>query len=149
MTVESSCPFCSIAQGDVAGVEVVCRGESWVAFFPLGPATPGHTLIVPNDHVSDLWQADADTSRDLMDAARRVGGAIDEALHPDGLNLITSAREAAEQTIFHLHLHIVPRWRQDDFGPIWVPEDGVEYPEGRLAEVADQIRAACEFGEAS
>jgi histidine triad (HIT) family protein len=146
MSAERTCPFCSIARGDDADVEVVCRGEGWVAFFPLEPATPGHTLIIPNTHVSDLWEADRRIAEDVMDAVWRVGRAIRESLRPDGLNLITSAGRVAEQTVFHLHLHVVPRWAQDNFGPIW-PIAGITYSDDRLQDVSNRIRAACGPGK--
>src|SRR5579863_10354455 len=120
---EDDCPFCAIARGDDDSVEIVCEDDAWVAFFPLNPATPGHTLIIPRQHVSDLWQADQVLANELMVATQRVGRAIEQALAPEGLNLITSAGKTAEQSIFHLHLHVVPRWRRDGFGKIWPRED--------------------------
>ena len=98
------------------------RTEDWIAFFPLNPATPGHTLVIPREHVADLWQVEPPLSNELMTAVIRVGHAIDQALKPEGMNLITSAGQTAEQTVFHLHLHVVPRWRRDGFGRIWPVE---------------------------
>jgi histidine triad (HIT) family protein len=139
------CEFCAIARGEDSSVEVVCGSESWLAFFPLNPATPGHTLIIPRQHVADLWQADPALGADLMAAAIRVGKAIETALHPDGMNLITSAGSTAEQTVFHLHLHLVPRWERDGFGRIW-PTEG-KYEDADLGDVADHIREACEHDD--
>lgn len=137
----SGCGFCRIARGEDTSVEIVCEADSWLAFFPLNPATPGHTLVIPRMHVPDLWQVRAAQGNDLMAAVIKVGRAIDSALAPEGMNLITSAGEMAEQTVFHLHLHIVPRWRADGFGRIW--PTGRRYENARLGNVADQIRAAC------
>lgn len=142
---DESCDFCGIARGEDDSVEIVCEGEAWVAFFPIDPATPGHTLIIPRRHVRDLWEVDDDLAGSLMAAVLRVGRAIQLALRPEGMNLITSAGSAAEQTVFHLHLHLVPRWRQDDFGKIW-PIEGKRYSDERLENVADRIRAACKAG---
>jgi histidine triad (HIT) family protein len=77
-----------------------------------------------------------------MAAAIRVGHAIDQALSPEGMNLITSAGQTAEQTVFHLHLHVVPRWQRDGFGSIWPPSDG-KFDDPSLERVADRIREAC------
>jgi histidine triad (HIT) family protein len=123
-------------------VEVVCQGTAWIAFFPLDPATPGHTLVIPRSHVRDLWEADAALAAELTHAVIRVGRAIEAALMPEGMNLITSAGSAAEQTVFHLHLHVVPRWHRDGFGPIWPLEH--RYEDAALEHVADRIREACE-----
>ena len=144
MTSESSsvsdCEFCAIASGKDRSVEVVCEGENWISFFPLSPATPGHTLVIPRAHVADLWQVNLSLGSDLMSAVIRVGRAINQALLPEGMNLITSAGETAEQTVFHLHLHLVPRWHRDGFGRIW-PIDG-KYEDANLEDVANRIRTA-------
>lgn len=136
-----NCAFCAIARGDDQTVEIVCEDERWIAFFPLNPATPGHTLVVPRTHVADLWKVDLPLAGELMEAVIRVGRAIDTSLHPHGMNLITSAGETAEQTVFHLHLHVVPRWQRDGFGRIW-PVDG-KYEDADVEDVADLIRGAC------
>jgi histidine triad (HIT) family protein len=136
------CDFCAIARGEDLSVEVVCEAESWIAFFPLDPATPGHTLVIPRKHVIDLWEVQPPLGAELMAAVVRVGRAIDAALKPEGMNLITSAGKVAEQTVFHLHLHIVPRWRRDDFGQIW-PIEGKKFEDAGLEDVADRIREAC------
>jgi histidine triad (HIT) family protein len=140
VTSPPDCDFCAIARGDLEA-EIVCQGASWVAFFPLEPATPGHTLVIPRKHVTDLWEADADTGRELMEAAIRVGRAIKSALVPDGMNMITSAGAAAEQTVLHLHLHVVPRWADDDFGQLWPPKKPI--PRALEQDAAERIRAAC------
>ena len=135
------CDFCRIAHGEDNSVELVFDEESWIAFFPLNPATPGHTLVIPRVHVADLWQVEPTQGADLMAAVIKVGRAIEFALNPEGMNLITSAGEAAEQTVFHLHMHLVPRWTHDGFGRIW-PGKG-RYENANLREVADRVRQAC------
>jgi histidine triad (HIT) family protein len=135
------CEFCAIARGENRSAEIVCEETSWIAFFPLNPATPGHTLVIPRVHVADLWKVDPTLGAELMDAVIRVGRAINAALSPEGMNLITSAGETAEQTVFHLHLHLVPRWHRDGFGRIW-PVDG-KYEDADMQDVASRIREAC------
>lgn len=136
---DASCDFCRIGRREQSA-EVVAEGASWVAFFPLNPATPGHTLIVPRSHVEDLWSADHDLVADLAQATLDVGHAISAALRPDGMNLITSAGATAEQTVFHLHLHVVPRWKADGFGHIW--PIGERYEVDDLGDAAEMIRRA-------
>lgn len=136
-----TCAFCAIAQGRDRTVDIVCEDVGWIAFFPLDPATPGHTLVIPRVHVTDLWEAEPRLASELISGAIRVGRAIGVAVKPEGMNLITSAGSAAEQTIFHLHLHVVPRWRRDGFGQIW-PAEG-RYEDADLGNVADRIRDAC------
>jgi histidine triad (HIT) family protein len=146
VTTDLDCDFCAIAAGR-SEAEVVCEGERWVAFLPLAPATPGHTLVIPREHTPDLWAADPRTGSELMAAAIRVGRAVRRAVAPDGINLITSSGRAAEQTVRHLHLHVVPRWDDDGFGEIWPPKRPMRR-ELKL-DVAARIREACAEDESS
>jgi histidine triad (HIT) family protein len=134
-----ACPFCRIVRGEAAARIVWTSGDA-IAFPPLNPATRGHTLIVPRQHVPDLWSIDERLGQSLMKAVVEVGQAIDQALHPDGMNLISSAGAAASQTILHLHLHLVPRWQHDRIGDIWPPAE--PWSEAELDEVAKLIRNA-------
>src|SRR5690348_2219107 len=97
----AGCDFCKIAVGEDTSAQIVCAGPSWVAFFPLNPAVLGHTLIIPKTHVANLWDVEPHQGAELFNAVSRVGKAIRAALSPDGMNLITSAGKAAEQTVFH------------------------------------------------
>jgi len=142
---DDNCSFCAIARGQDPGVELVAEGADWVAFFPLNPATPGHTLVIPRAHVRNLWDADLELAGVVMRAAVLVGRAIDTALKPQGMNLITSDGRVAEQTVFHLHLHLVPRWRNDGFGQIW--PTGHRYENVDKTNLAGSIKSA--FGEPS
>lgn len=135
------CDFCRIASGEERSVEVVCEGDEWVAFFPLHPATKGHTLVIPRRHLTDIWELEPPLSSGLMTAVIRVGRAIQAAVRPEGMNLVTSKGSAAEQTVFHLHLHLLPRWMGDGFDNIWPTISDVD--ESALAPVADRIRAEC------
>jgi histidine triad (HIT) family protein len=93
-------------------------------------------LVIPKTHVRDLWAAGSVLSAELMQMVIRVGHAIRTALQPDGLNLISSAGQAASQTVFHLHLHVVPRWAGDRMGNIWPPSPPL------TDEVKDETAAA-------
>lgn len=116
--MDLGCEFCQIVRGE-RRARVVADAADALAFFPLRPVCPGHTLVIPKTHVRDLWAAGSLPGAGLMQAVISVGRAIDTALRPDGLNLISSAGEAASQTVFHLHLHVVPRWAGDGLGNIW------------------------------
>lgn len=140
-TPEKDCPFCAILRGEEHSTRIVCERELWVAFFPLRPAALGHTLVIPREHVTDLWSASVEVNEEMAQAVTEIGRAIQAALEPEGLNLITSAGEAAEQSVPHLHLHIVPRWTGDTFGPIW--PDASPPEESELDAAALQIRSEC------
>src|SRR5690242_20047800 len=102
------CPLCRISHGLDPDVVVVWSAPRWCAFFPPEPATPGHTLIVPRDHSTDLWDAELQAVHDLITGVVVVGGALRRVLEPEGLNLISSAGVVAEQTVLHTHVHVVP-----------------------------------------
>ena len=97
-------------------------------------------MIIPREHVKDYWDADGSLVADLARATVEVGRALRSALNPDGMNLITSAGSTAEQTVFHLHLHVVPRWKADGFGHIWPVGD--RYEVDSLRDCAAMIRRA-------
>jgi galactose-1-phosphate uridylyltransferase len=86
-------------KGDSGEVTVIAEDVCWVAFFPLNPATPGHTLVIPSQHVSDLWALEPAATSPLMAGVVRVGRAIQAVLNPEGMNLIASSGEAAEQSM--------------------------------------------------
>ncbi len=139
--IEDDCAFCRIVRGEDPSTRILCAGKTWVAFFPSEPATPGHTLVVPRQHVPDVWSLDPDLGADLMSAVIQVGLAIRSAVTPAGMNLISSSGVAAEQTVFHLHLHVVPRYQGDDIDPIWPPK---KHPDEGLKErIAERIQTAC------
>jgi histidine triad (HIT) family protein len=133
----SDCLFCGIIAGDVPG-QIVDSDEHTVAFMDINPATRGHALVVPRDHSTDLMEiSDADLERTMV-AARRLASRMDERLEPDGFNILNACRPAAWQTVFHFHLHVIPRYDDDPLKLPWIPR-GAE-PE-QIAAIADQIRA--------
>ena len=133
------CPFCRIVRGEEASARIICRRDTWIAFFPLNPATRGHTLVLPTEHVVHYWQLDEGLAADLAVGALRIGKALGKVVEPEGTNLITSAGAAAEQTVPHVHLHVMPRWADDRVGPIWPPDEETE--SAVLDGLADELRA--------
>src|SRR5438132_12553440 len=123
---DPGCPFCEIARGLDTSTELACEAPGWVAFFPPEPATPGHTLVIPRSHVESIWQLGPKDAASVIDGAIKVGKAIRGAVQPDGMNLISSSGSAAEQTIWHAHLHVVPRWHDDPIDPIWPPKQRMD-----------------------
>lgn len=137
--ISASCPFCHIVCG-TAPARIVARSESAIAFFPQSPAAVGHTLVVPTDHLKDIWSVNAETAGMLGEFTLRVAHAVKEAINPDGLSIIQSNGEAATQSVWHLHIHLLPRWEGDGIGPIW-PNDSTE-DAASLDLAADSIRSA-------
>ncbi|TXJ73937.1 HIT family protein [Streptomyces lavendulae] len=119
MVSPAACPFCAIVSGEDFSARLVYRSQEVTAFFPLEPATRGHTLVVPNRHVADLADLTAAEARDLGEAILKTARAIRTALAPDGLNVIQSTGAAATQTVPHVHFHLVPRWPRDRMTLHW------------------------------
>ncbi len=121
------CVFCAI----VAGVEpahVVWDDTETMAFLALRPASPGHTLVVPKVHAEDIWAIEPGTFASVAHAVHAVSALVGERLEPDGLTLFQTNRPAGWQSVFHLHVHVVPRYVNDDLIQPWSerPHDGAE-----------------------
>lgn len=136
---EPGCDFCEIVARQEDAREVL-RNEHLVGFFPLEPATLGHTLLIPRQHVSDIWALDKSTARHLAGATLTLAHAIRDAMHPDGLNIIQSNGAAATQTVPHLHVHLVPRWDDDGMGRIW--PDETHWTDESKDDACRKVRAA-------
>jgi len=136
--VADDCIFCAIVAGELPA-HMLESDEHTVAFMDINPATRGHSLVVPRAHADDLLDiADADLERTMV-AARRLARRIEGALEPDGFNVINACRPAGWQTVFHYHLHVIPRYEDDPLKLPWIPRGA---PEHEIAAIADRIRAS-------
>ena len=134
----SDCLFCGIVAGEVPA-QIVDSDEHTVAFMDINPATRGHALVVPRTHSADLFDIrDEDLERTTI-AARRLARKIRAGLQPDGFNILNSCGPVAWQTIFHFHLHVVPRYEDDPLKLPWIPRGG---DSSEIAALADRIREA-------
>jgi histidine triad (HIT) family protein len=113
----------------------VYADDDCVAFLPHSPATWGHTLVVPRDHVADFFSIQPAAASRLSSAVLTVAAAVRAAVHPDGMNLVTSAGHAAQQTVPHLHVHVVPRTTGDRIGTIWPSDEPI------AADAAEQLQS--------
>jgi histidine triad (HIT) family protein len=146
MTPGSACIFCRIVAGE-AEASLVYRDELVTAFMDAHPVVQGHLLVVPNRHASGLDELDDESAARMMVIGRRLAGALRRSGIPcDGVNLMLADGAPAGQTVFHSHLHVLPRTSRDGFGfrrPL-----GAGLPAGRhaLESVAKQIRGVLEAG---
>jgi histidine triad (HIT) family protein len=133
------CPFCKMGRHELDHVAVL-EDKEVLAIMDLYPATPGHVLVFPKQHIATLYQMPPDLGARIMTTTIAVAKAIKEKLSPDGLNLIQSDEVAAGQTVSHFHLHIVPRYRGDpvilQFGHGNTPERVTE-----LARIASLLKS--------
>jgi histidine triad (HIT) family protein len=117
------CLFCGIAAGTIPS-EKVDENERTVAFMDINPATAGHALVVPRVHSADLMEIDAEDLTATALAAQRLAERMKDVLGADGINLINACGPVAWQTVFHFHIHVVPRYEDDPLKLPWVPEPG-------------------------
>jgi histidine triad (HIT) family protein len=138
------CVFCAIVAG-TAPAERVYEDAWVVAIMDIHPAVTGHVLVIPKRHSPDLWDIEPEDAERAMAASVKVAGMIRRALAPDGINLVHASGRAAWQTVFHFHLHLVPRHEHDGLVPPWsLGQPRAE--DARLREVAGKIRSAGEVG---
>jgi histidine triad (HIT) family protein len=123
MPPKDDCLFCGIVSGDVPA-EIVDSDERTVAFMDISPATRGHALVVPREHADDLRDVSDEDLRATILAARRLAEKMKGALRPDGFNVLNSCGSAAWQTVFHFHVHVIPRYEDDPLRLPWKPEPG-------------------------
>jgi histidine triad (HIT) family protein len=117
------CIFCSIVAGD-APATIVDEDEHTVAFMDIHPWTRGHLLVIPREHHTDIREIPEDTLAHTMNAAKRLAGRAVAKLDADGVNLLNSMGRAAWQTVFHFHVHVIPRYDTDPLRLPWVPGPG-------------------------
>jgi histidine triad (HIT) family protein len=132
----SDCIFCGIVAGDLPA-QIVDSDEHTVAFMDINPATRGHALVVPRVHAADLMEVSDEDLERTMAAARRLARKMDRALSPAGFNVLNACGPAAWQTVFHYHLHVIPRYDDDPLKLPWIPRGA---PEEEIAAIADRIR---------
>ena len=120
---DPECIFCKIVAGELPAT-FVAEDEETVAFMDISPATRGHALVIPRSHAQDLLSIDSDDLRATVTAAQRLAGRAKERLGADGVNLINSCGAAAWQTVFHFHIHVIPRYAGDPLRLPWTPGQG-------------------------
>jgi histidine triad (HIT) family protein len=117
---DPDCVFCKIVAGEIPA-QVIAEDDNTLAFMDIAPATRGHALVIPKKHAADLWDIEPEQLAAVAQAAQRVALRIRDRLAPDGVNLINSTRPAAWQTVFHFHIHVIPRYVGDPLKLPWTP----------------------------
>ena len=128
---DCDCIFCNIANGEVP-FTTLYEDEDFRVILDLGPATRGHALLLPKNHFANLFELDDETAQKAILVAKKMAGKMKAALGADGFNLVQNNGEAAGQTVFHFHMHLIPRYENDNAGILWEP--GETTPED-MAEV--------------
>jgi histidine triad (HIT) family protein len=120
---EADCIFCKIVAGELPST-IVDEDERTISFMDIAPATRGHALVIPREHAPDLLSVDAGDLAAVGLAAQRLARRAKERLGADGVNLLNSCGAVAFQTVFHFHVHVIPRYERDAVRLPWVPAPG-------------------------
>lgn len=116
----SDCIFCKIANGEIPSATLF-EDEDFRVILDLGPATKGHALILPKSHFANIYEMPDELAGKAMILAKKMASRMTEALKCDGFNVVQNNGEAAGQTVFHFHMHLIPRYENDNAGITWTP----------------------------
>ena len=133
MSRDPDCVFCKIVAGEIPSFTLF-EDEATLAFMDINPANEGHALVIPKEHVVDLYSMSDEALARTMATAKKVAAAVARTLNPDGLNLVQCNGPAAAQSVMHFHVHVLPRVRDDGLAMNWGLKLGDIDAIGRLAE---------------
>ncbi len=132
---EENCIFCKIANGEIPS-KTLYEDDKFRVILDLGPASKGHALILPKDHYTNLYELPDETAGEVMKLAKRMAVQMTERLGCEGFNLVQNNGELAGQTVFHFHMHLIPRYCDDGQKIGWKPQ---EITQEELEEIRKQI----------
>ena len=132
---KDDCIFCKLANGDIP-TNSIYEDEVVKVIFDASPAAPGHILILPKNHYDDIYSMDDETAAHVFKVAVKLSKAYRKALDFDGLNIVQNNGEAAGQTVFHFHMHIIPRYENDTVNIGWKPGS---ITDERIKEIKNKI----------
>ncbi len=135
--MQENCIFCKIIAGDIPSA-VVYENEDFKAIMDIAPAARGHVILLAKKHCADIYSLDEDVAAKALGVVRKIAKAVKEELKADGLNILQNNGEAAGQTVFHFHIHLIPRYNDDKVNIGW---EHLKYAEGEAAKIASAISA--------
>ena len=135
---KSDCIFCKLASGEIPSNTIYEDGRLRV-ILDAAPASKGHALILPKDHYANLYEIDEEVAGEAMKLAKRLAARMTELLKCDGFNLVQNNGAVAGQTVFHFHLHLIPRYKEmkNDDILIWTKE---LFTEDEMKEICGSLK---------
>lgn len=132
--MESDCIFCKIAAGEIPS-NTLYEDEDFRVILDIAPASKGHAIVLPKNHAADLFKLSEEDASKIFVVAKKVASAMNQVLGCDGFNIVQNNGKAAGQTVFHLHVHLIPRYVGDTVDIKWAPGTLMEDAEAFKAEV--------------
>lgn len=133
--MNDNCIFCKIINGSIPSSKVY-EDDNFLSILDISPSSKGHAVLFPKTHCQNLFDADEQLLKTLLPTARKIASAIKSTVNCDGINLLQNNEPAAGQTIYHLHMHIIPRYENDGCTIKW---EKVSYEENEAPALAKQI----------
>ncbi len=131
-----SCIFCKIVKGEIPS-STIYEDENVKVILDIAPAAKGHAILLAKRHVANVFELDAEYAGKIFSTVPKVAAAIKEELGCDGMNILQNNGVEAGQTVFHLHIHFIPRWKDDSINIKWTPGS---YADGEAAALAERLR---------
>ena len=122
---DTNCIFCKIANGEIPS-KALYEDDKFRVILDLGPASKGHALILPKEHYADLYELPEETAGEVMKLAKKMAAQMTQRLGCEGFNLVQNNGELAGQTVFHFHMHLIPRYRDDGQKIGWKPQEATQ-----------------------
>ncbi len=132
-----NCIFCKIANGEIPAATLY-EDEDFRVILDLGPASKGHALILPKTHAANIYELSDELAAKAMILAKKMATVMTDALKCDGFNIVQNNGEPAGQTVFHFHMHLIPRYKNDGVGITWTPG---ELKEEEKEEILAKVKA--------
>lgn len=132
---DENCIFCKLANGDIP-TATVYEDEYLRAIMDAAPANKGHIIILPKSHAANIYELDDEYVSRAFVLAKKLAVALKKLKGCDGVNILQNNGGAAGQTVFHFHVHVIPRFKNDDCTIVWKP---TSYEDGEASEVAKKI----------
>lgn len=132
---DDNCIFCKIANGEIPS-RTFYEDEDFRVIMDMAPATKGHSLIMPKNHYKNIYEIADDTAAKVFPLAKKMAALMTEKLGADGFNIVQNNNEVAGQTVFHFHVHLIPRYNDDNQSLVMKPQ---EMTDAQLDEIWDTI----------
>lgn len=135
---DENCIFCKILAGEIPATTVY-EDDDFKAILDVNPAARGHVIILPKNHAANIYELPDEDASKIMVVAKKIATAIEKAYHCDGVNILQNNGEAAGQTVFHLHVHVIPRFKGDTVNIGWKQGDMPEDLDAICKEIQAQL----------
>lgn len=133
--MDENCIFCKIANGEIPS-RTIYEDDDFRVIMDLAPATKGHSLILPKKHYKNIYEISDETAAKVLPLAKKMASLMTDKLGADGFNIIQNNNEVAGQTVFHFHVHLIPRYNDDNQSLVMKPQ---EMTDAQLDEIRDKL----------